>query len=152
DDGFKTLPESWAGQILIHDLHLGVLTDARLAHGRDFDQRLPQRDRNWDGATRVSHPNAFDMIERVHAPSQCVGDDQCDVGFGLSLVLAKLGEPAVGPVLGPLRLPQDRAAMLIERANYTLQYITTELTFGHRLNKIARKFRAQRGLERELLN
>src|SRR6266545_4009513 len=92
------------------------------------------------------------MIERVHAPRQCVGDNQRDIGFGLPLILAELGEPTVSPVLGPLRLPQDGAAVLIERTDHALQDIATELSFGYRLNEIARKFRAQDGFECELLN
>jgi hypothetical protein len=43
--------DSWAGQVLIPDLHLGVLTDASLTHGRNLHQRLPHRDRNRYGAT-----------------------------------------------------------------------------------------------------
>ena len=40
NDGFKTLAKARAGQILIHDFHLRVLTHAGLPHSSDFDQRL----------------------------------------------------------------------------------------------------------------
>ena len=40
NDGFKALAKARAGQILIHDFHLRVLTHAGLPHSGDFDQRL----------------------------------------------------------------------------------------------------------------
>ena len=49
---------------------------------------------------------------------QGVGDDQCDVRLGFPLVLAQFREPNISPILSTFKLPQDRAAALIERADH----------------------------------
>lgn len=67
-------------------------------------------------------PDAFDHFEGFNAFRQGLSHDDGDFRFGGALVFVKFYKPAVAPVSGPFRLPQNRAARLAEWADDAMQY------------------------------
>ena len=100
DDGIDAVAEPRTGQVLIDELHLGLLALLRLTAGCDLDQRLAQSDREGNGKARLSHPDTVDQIEGFNTLGQGAGNYQGDLGLGAALVVTQFCEPAVAPILG----------------------------------------------------
>ena len=90
----------------------------------------------------MGDPDAIDESERLDVFRQNLADDHGDLSFCSALVFAQFGQPAVTPVLGSLRFPQNGAASLAQGANDSLEDVPAEFPFGNRLNRIAGKFGA----------
>jgi hypothetical protein len=65
DDGLDPVPESRAGQVLVHQLHLGLLAFTGEPRCRQRDQRLAQGDGHGDSAPRFAHPDPVDLVKRL---------------------------------------------------------------------------------------
>ena len=108
DNGLDPVPEPRAGQVLVHQLHLGLLAFASQPGGRQRDQRLSQGDGHGHGAPRFRHPHPIDLVKGLQVFRQRLRHDQRDVSLGCPLIFSHLAELAVA--LGALGLPRDGAA------------------------------------------
>ncbi len=63
DDGLDAMPEPGPGQVLIDQLHLGLLTFTGLPRRGEFDQGLTQSDGHGYGVTRIGDPDVIHQVE-----------------------------------------------------------------------------------------
>ena len=78
DNGLDPMPEAWAGEVLVDQLHLGLLPFPRLARRGHFDEGVAKGDGDRNGAAETSDPNAVDVVEGVDVLGQDLRNDQGD--------------------------------------------------------------------------
>src|SRR5271166_1849906 len=102
DDGFDAMAKTRPRQILVHRVHLGLLTFAGFTRRRDLDQQVTDGDGQRDRAFRGCDPDAVDLPECLDGFRQRLADNDCRIRPGDPLVLAQLLQPAVAPIAGTL--------------------------------------------------
>jgi hypothetical protein len=66
DDALNTLTEARPNQVLIDLLDLRLLTGLRAAQRRQLNERVPERDGDRNGATRMCDPSAVDQAKCLY--------------------------------------------------------------------------------------
>jgi len=115
DQAAEAEAEVVAGNVGEKLLRLAVAVVLGLFGLGDFDQRGPQQDGERNGAEPAGDVNPLDAAEVGDVARQFLRHDHGEPSLRESLVFAKLGEPGRLPLLGPLDLPEDGAALAAER-------------------------------------
>jgi len=73
----------------------------------------------------MRNPHPVNQFERLHILGKSEADDNRHLCLGRPLVVAQLRQPAIAPVLGALRLPENRAAQQAGRTDHPLEHVPT---------------------------
>src|SRR5258708_4532794 len=104
------MSEFGACQVSIDQLHFCLSSLMELSRGSDLNQRLAKRHRERHGKTEIGNPDALKTAKSLNPFWQSGRYQDGKFGTCCALVGAQFREPAIRPVFGSFRLPQERAA------------------------------------------
>src|SRR3989304_5530127 len=113
---------------------------------------MAKRHSNGNNRFWMGYPNPVYQFECFHALREGLADDYGNFCLCCSLVFTEFDKPAVAPAFGSFGLPQDSTAGLAERADDSMQYISTIFALRDRFDYVAGKFRVQQRFKLKLLN
>src|SRR3990172_8341811 len=94
-------------RLLVDHFHLGLLAFSGLASRSNLNKGMTEHCCDGNCRARMCHPDTIYQFERFNVLWQGLADNNRDISLRCTLVFPAFWQPAVAPVFGSFRLPQD---------------------------------------------